>query len=90
MRLLQVLTIGMGVLIVAGVLLLAVLLVGRFSASRGPAVAVRLDEPEGTRIVGLAAVRDRLALALSGGGADRVVVLDPVSLHVVGRIELAH
>jgi hypothetical protein len=48
-----------------------------------------LDEPAGTRIAGIVAVRDRLAVRLEGGGVDRVVVLDPATGAVTGRISLA-
>jgi hypothetical protein len=53
------------------------------------AFSVTIDEPAGTGIVGIASVRDRLALQLRGGGVDRVVLIDPVSGAVVGRISLA-
>ena len=47
-----------------------------------------LDEPVGTRIAGIAAVRDRLAVQLQGGGVDRVVLIDPATGAVAGRISL--
>jgi hypothetical protein len=34
-------------------------------------------------------VRDRLAVRLEGGGADRVVLIDPATGAVAGRISLA-
>ena len=43
-------------------------------ADRGPGLA--------------AAVRDRLAIQLQGGGADRVVLIDPATGAVTGRISL--
>lgn len=84
--------IGMGVLIVAGVAVLAVLLVQRMSsvsppiASAGPAT---LDEPAGTHIVSASVSADRVAMVLGGGGPDRVVILDLRSGRVVGRVGLA-
>ena len=51
-------------------------------------VSAVLDEPAGTRIAGIAAVRERLALQLEGGGADRVVLIDPMTGEVAGRISL--
>ncbi len=48
---------------------------------------VVLDEPAGTRIVSVGGFGDLLAVTLSGGGPDRVVLLDP-GLRVVGRITL--
>jgi hypothetical protein len=55
----------------------------------GAPLALVLDEPAGTRIAGIAAAGDRLAVQLQGGGADRVVLVDPRSGAVVGRIALA-
>jgi hypothetical protein len=89
MRALMILVVAMGVLIVAGVVGLVGVVASRVAARRpAEAVAVLLDEPAGTRIAGIAAVADGLALQLQGGGADRVVVVDP-RLHVVGRLGLA-
>jgi hypothetical protein len=51
--------------------------------------AAVLDEPAGTGIAGIASVRDRLAVQLRGGGMDRVLLIDPVSGAVVGRMSLA-
>jgi hypothetical protein len=48
-----------------------------------------LDEPAGTQIAGIAAVRDRLAVQLRGGGADRVLLIDPASGAIVGRVGMA-
>ncbi len=92
MRALKAAVIVMGVLIVVGTATLAVLIVQKLNSAAGT-VAARaptvLDEPAGTRIAGLAASGDRLAVQLQGGGADRVVVIDLRSLSVAGRIALA-
>jgi hypothetical protein len=53
------------------------------------AFAAELDEPAGTAIVGVTSVHDRLAVQLRGGGVDRLLLIDPVSGAVVGRIALA-
>lgn len=93
MRAVKIATIAMGVLILLGTTVILVTIVKR--TMTGPAglpekaFAAVLDEPVGTAIVGIAAVRDRLALQLRGGGADRVVLVDPGSGAVVGRIGLA-
>jgi hypothetical protein len=95
MRGLKVLTIVMGVLIVGGTVLLAVVLAGRMGGgahsilASAPPAAVVLDEPAGTRIAGIAGAGDRLALRLQGGGPDRVVLIDPHSGATVGHIALA-
>jgi len=77
MRGLQALVIGMGILIVAGVAVLGVTFMRRASAPALEAAARTLDEPAGTRIVGMTPVADRIGLLLQGGGPDRVVVFDP-------------
>jgi hypothetical protein len=95
MQALKVATIVMGVLIVMGTIGLVVGIARRTSAPAGgeawlatPVSAV-LDEPEGTHITGIVAVRDRLAVQLQGGGVDRVVLIDPATGAVAGRLSLA-
>lgn len=93
MRALTALTIFMGVLIVAGTGVLIVVVVHRATAPAPPRalaqpLALRLNEPAGTHIAGIAGVGDRLAVELQGGGADRVVLVDPHSGKVTGRITL--
>ena len=93
MRALKTVTIVMGVLIVLGTTVVVVTVVRR--TMLGPAgmsekaFAAVLDEPAGTAIAGRAPVRDRLALQLHGGGVDRVVLIDPASGAIVGRVSLA-
>jgi hypothetical protein len=97
MRALKIAVIVMGVLIVVGT---TALIVGVARRASGPAVPVAaalpavidatLQEPPGTRIVGIAVVQDRLTVQLQGGGVDRVVLIDPRSGAVLGRISLAH
>ncbi len=88
MGMLKVAVVVMGVMIVGGVVTLAYLIVSR--AYVAPAIAgdVLLDEPDGTRIAGTALAGDRLALLLQGGGPDRVVLVDPRSGKVSGRVGL--
>jgi hypothetical protein len=86
----------MAVLIIVGTIGLLVAMARRGAvppvavASSAAPLAMTLSEPEGTRIVSVTAVQDRLALQLQGGGADRVVLLDPRSGAVSGRISLTH
>lgn len=47
-----------------------------------------LDEPDGTRISGMTAAGDRLAVALQGGGPDRIVLIDPRDGRVAGRLRI--
>jgi hypothetical protein len=90
MRALKMLTIGMAVLIVAGVVVLGVTIARRLGTpAPSMAATVLLDEPAGTRIAGIAALQDRLAVQLQGGGPDRVLLLDAKSGTVQGRIGLA-
>ncbi len=90
MRFLKVLTVGMGVLIVLATTVLVVVIARRIGGGPAPAgpVALVLDEPAGTRILGIAGTADRLAVQLQGGGADRVVLIDPRTGAVTGRIGL--
>ena len=92
MRALKFATIGMGVLILLGFTVIIVTIVKR--GISGPvtapdkAFAAVLDEPAGTAIMGIASAHDRLAIQLRGGGMDRVVVIDPVTGAVTGRVSL--
>jgi hypothetical protein len=93
MRVLKIAVVVMGVLIVFGTvgLVIGVLRRGASPPAGGlPAVVQAvLQEPEGTRIAGIAALQDRLAVQLQGGGVDRVVLIDPRTGAVAGRISLA-
>jgi uncharacterized membrane protein len=81
MRFLKVLVIVMGVVIVVATTVLIVLIARRIGGApgAGPALAtsVLLEEPAGTRIAAIAAVGDRLAVQLQGGGGDRFLVVYP-------------
>ena len=94
MRALKAAVIIMGVLIVAGVAVLAVALVQRIGAvavpGGTPRATVTLDEPAGTHVAASSLSGELLALQLTGGGADRVVVFDVAHARVVGRVALAH
>lgn len=93
MRALRFATIAMGVLIMLGTTVIVVTIVKRTMHGAGgraeKAFAALLDEPPGTGIVGIASAHDRLAVQLRGGGADRVVLIDPDSGAVLGRVSLA-
>ncbi len=92
-RFLTAISVVMGILIFAGTVLLVVVLVKRApvgSASGAPAtLPVVLDEPAGTRIAGASGTADALVLRLTGGGPDRVVVVDARSGRVAARATLA-
>jgi hypothetical protein len=90
MRVLTAVTIGMGVLILVGTTVLLVTILHRASAPAATAapLALTLHEPAGTAIDGVAAAGGRLAIALHGGGPDRVVLVDPHSGTVTGTIVL--
>jgi hypothetical protein len=90
MQALKVAVIVMGVLIVAGTAALMIGIARRSPSPVGPVAELAvLDEPQGTHIAGIAAVRDRLALQLQGGGVDRVILIDAATGIVAGRISLA-
>jgi hypothetical protein len=90
MRFLKAVTIGMAVLIVIATTVLIVVIAKRLGggATVTAPIAALLDEPAGTRIAAIAAAGDRLAVQLQGGGPDRVLLVDPRTGAVVGRIGL--
>jgi hypothetical protein len=55
----------------------------------GKPFAAVLDEPAGTGIAGIAQVHERLAVLLRGGGTDRVLLIDPLTGAVLGKVSLA-
>jgi hypothetical protein len=90
-RVLTAATVAMGALILLGTAVLLVVLLRRADAPppAPAALALRLHEPAGTTITGIAAAGGRLAIALHGGGPDRVVLVDPRTGAVAGRITVA-
>lgn len=90
MAALKALVIGMGVLIVAGTVTLAVLLVQRLGgpAAGGAAAMVSLGQPEGARISGIAATDRAIAVWVSGPDGERLILLDPAGTRRVGEIRL--
>ncbi len=89
MRALKVAVVVMGVLIVLGVVGLGFALTRVVFGAPPPLASILLEEPVGTRIAGLSALPDRLAVQLAGGGPDRVVMLDPRSGRVIARVALS-
>ena len=91
MAALKALVIGMGVLIVAGTVALAVLLVQRLgdrSPSGGSASVLSLAQPEGARIAGVAATDRALAVWVTRPDGERVILLDPNGTRRIGEIRL--
>ena len=93
MRAVKIAAIVMGVMIVLGTGLLIAMIARRGTSGATLALpdtvfATVLDEPPGTAIVGAMAVRDRMAVQLRGGGPDRVLIVDPGTGAVTGRIAL--
>ncbi len=92
LRTLKIATVVMGLAIVLGTIVVVTVVVRRASGDGGgaavAAATVLLDEPEGTRIAGVTAGPDRIAVILQGGGPDRISVVDPRSGRVVQRIRL--
>ncbi len=94
-RALLALVIVMGMLILAGTAGLVAVVVHRLSHHPGlgsapppPAAALR-QEPAGTRITALVRQSDTvLAIALTGGGPDRVLVWDLLAGRAVSEIRL--
>ncbi len=91
MRLLIAVTIGMGVLILLGTTVVILTVAHRMTRPRArpnTMVSLHLDEPAGTRIRSIAGAGDRVAVELEGGGAERIVLIDPDTGVVTGRITL--
>ena len=88
MRALLTAVVVMGVLIVAMVATLVFVIARRLSGSPLLAAQVMEEAPD-TRMQAIAQAGDRLAVLLQGGGPDRIVLIDPHSGQVVGRIGLA-
>lgn len=90
MAALKALVIGMGVLIVAGTVTLVVLLVQRAGGggAASGSFSVSLNEPEGTRIAGIASAERGLALWVTRPDGDRVIFLDPQTGRRAGEIRL--
>lgn len=89
MRALKILVVAMGVLIVAGTVTLAVLIVKRAGGGGGTGASydsTGLGEAVGARIVGIAGAGDRLALLMRQDDRDWVVLVDPKTNAVTGRI----
>jgi hypothetical protein len=91
MRLLMAVTIGLGILILLGTTVVILTIAHRMTAPHARPVgmaSLHLDEPAGTRIRAIAGAGDRLAVELEGGGTDRIVLIDPDTGAVTGRITL--
>ena len=96
MRGVKIAAIVMGVLILLGTAaLIAGIAKQRMAASQPPSRArlanfsSTLDEPAGTEIVGATGAGDWVAIRLHGGGPDRVILIDPMTGSISGRIGLA-
>ncbi len=90
MGVVKVLAVLMGVLIIIGSTVVVVTIIKRTGAeSSDVGAAVVLDEPAGTRIGGIAAVSNGLAVLLQGAGPDRIVLVDPRTGKEAGTIALA-
>jgi len=89
MRALKAAVIIMGVLIVAGTIALAVVIANRFSsrAAMPAAIEASLNQPAGTRIVGIAGAGERVAVHVTGGGLpDRILLVETAHGRVVGTL----
>ncbi|MFC7474554.1 DUF6476 family protein [Dankookia sp. GCM10030260] len=87
MRALNILVVVMGVLIVGGTLALVVVLVQRVG---GGAATGRwdtaLEQPEGTRILGVASSETGIGVLVARPDGERVLVVEPKGGRVVGEI----
>ena len=90
MAALKALVIGMGVLIVAGTVALAVLLVQRLGdrPGSGAAAGLSLGQPEGARIAGIAASDKAISIWVARPDGERVILLDPTGARRIGEVRL--
>jgi hypothetical protein len=78
----------MGVLIVAGTVGLAVLIVQRLGAGANEAVMppAHLGQPAGTRILSVAPVEGHLAVLVTRPDGERVLLVEPRRGRVMGEL----
>jgi hypothetical protein len=96
MRALKILVIGMGLLLVAGTLGLAFVILHRLSSKPSTTTAqivpthghADVTLPAGSHLVGITAIGDRLALHVQGPGGDAILLIDPTSGTILETIEL--
>lgn len=88
---LKVLVIVMGLLIVAGFVVVAAEIARRMSnsaTSRSPAFAERVALPPGAKVVSMAPIGERLAIHVeTPGGSSAAYIVDPRSGALLGTIE---
>ena len=95
MKAVKIAVLVMGILILLGTAVIIGTVIKRAtsggSVASGPdkAFVSLLDEPAGTSIAAIAPLNDRMAVHLRGGGPDRVLLIDPATGTVTGRISLA-
>jgi hypothetical protein len=90
MKFVKVAAVVMGIMILVGSGVIVVTVVKRMtSATQATHFAVVLDEPAGTRIGGITAMSDRLAVLLVGAGPDRILLVDPHNGSEAGTVALA-
>ena len=84
---LKILVVVMGVLIIGGTLALVMVLVQRVGGVGGTARwETALDQPEGTRITGVAATESGIAVQVARPDGERVLLVEPKRGRVVGEI----
>ena len=90
MRALTILVAVMGMMIVAGTVALAVVIVQRLGgAAEAPALAGSLGQPEGSRIGGIASAEGRVAVWVVRPDGERVLLVDGRSGRVVGEVRVS-
>ncbi len=85
---LKALVIGLGLLIVAGLAVVATAIAHRLSAAGAPREAIALQLPERAAIVETVLDGDRLALRLETDRGPRVVIVDLASGRLVSTVEI--
>ena len=87
MRALKILVVVMGVLIIAGTLTVVTVLVQRVGGGGGSGRwETVLDQPEGTRITGIAATESGIGVVVARPDGERVLLVEPKHGRVIGEI----
>jgi hypothetical protein len=86
---LKILVVVMGLLIVGGTLTLLLLIVQRVGGTGESARwEMALDQPEGTRIAGIAAAEGGLGIWVARPDGDRVLLVEPRGGRLIGEVRL--
>ncbi len=87
---LLIVVIGMAVLIFLVTTVVVVKLIKDFATSPSPVITTvaTLRQPLGSHIVTMTTIGSRLGVLITGGGPDRVLLVDPANGRITGQLSL--